>query len=613
MTVAETVEQEVGVPTRAVVGDAREGPMRARMGRLRGLLRRVAGYGNAWAWGTFCVLLGLGAFLRFWRLGQQAFWTDEISTAWRISGSFDHLLLSLSDQGFPPGWYMLLRWWSMLVEWWTGSGGVAFAPETLRFPVAVMGTLTVPAIYWVARHFTDRRGALLVMLLAAVNPYLIYYARDIKMYGACWFLVTVNVAIFLQWQASHRHWLWWPLYALTAALAVLMHAMAWVVLIVQVVWLLSHRRAKALDVPLYVAALGLAALVPIYWYTHQTEWVERAAVTISDAGLPWVKRYTDMSWKTVASLPCVHVFGFLLPDWPVSDLTMRWFGLYGFEKYQATRTLPWLVTAQWWAAYGLFAVLGLGLLPWRGKRADGGRLGRWWWVALWVGVPMLLVGLGSLPKEHPLSLPPHEVCWEPRYLGIAVPGFLLWLGAALRRLPSWPLRSVAIAAVVGVCTASALVNHVLYRQPPWGVLARLVAAESAGRELGTVAWVRPYTRATNGGDRYAILIARGERPPEGKQVEGLNWEMGLHPEVWDDQHAWRGRLEYLRQQPGLRALVLTDRMGDVEEGAYGDAGVQAILGPEWKMVAKEMYAEHYEWRYYIVQPWRTRVWVRVGA
>jgi TrmH family RNA methyltransferase len=60
----------------------------------------------------------LGGFWRFWRLGQQAYWTDEAATIDRIRGSLEHMARALSNQGFPPGWYAMLRGYAVYGERW---------------------------------------------------------------------------------------------------------------------------------------------------------------------------------------------------------------------------------------------------------------------------------------------------------------------------------------------------------------------------------------------------------------------------------------------------------------------------------------------------------------
>ena len=213
-------------------------------------------------WLSLLLLTAIGAFLRFWRLDLQAYWTDEGYTIQRIAGTFNNTLQQLTDQGFPPGWYVLLRLWRIVVEGHVHTPADAYWPGYLRILPAIIGTLTVPAMYFLARQFTDRKGALLVMFLTAVNPFLIYYSRDIKMYAALWFFVILNSAIFFHWQTTRRHLLWFPLYLITGVCMTAMHVMAFFMIAFHLIFLLTRPKPRPWEAPLWLVATGAMAWIP---------------------------------------------------------------------------------------------------------------------------------------------------------------------------------------------------------------------------------------------------------------------------------------------------------------------------------------------------------------
>ena len=361
------------------------------------------------------MLTALGAFLRFWRLDYQAYWTDEAYTINRIRGSYAFLLEQLSDQGFPPGWYTLLRGWRMFLERFM-SAGDTYLPWCLRAVPAVCGTLTVPALYFLARQFTDRRGALLVMLLAAVNPFLIYYARDIKMYAGLWLLVTLNMGLFFRWQTTRRHLLWFPLFVLSGVAMTATHSMAWAIVGLQLIFVLTRPRPKAWDAPLWVAGVGAMALLPVYWYFEYVQpkrWAGRLASDV-DKGMFWIGDYTDMSWQTLAGLPTSHILGYLWPVYPPNERIDHWFLLGGadFTNHLAQRSWAWMARGELWAAVAVLAILLLGLIPWRGRgggirrgaeREGSVTRGRWWWVALWIALPTAALAATWIPTREDLE------------------------------------------------------------------------------------------------------------------------------------------------------------------------------------------------------------------
>ncbi len=517
-------------------------------------------------------LTALGGFLRFWRLGYQTYWTDESATIGRIRGTFDYMLMRLSDQGFPPGWYAMLRAWCIGIENYTGSGSLAFSTTATRALPAILGTLTVPAMYFLARQFTDRRGALLVMLLTAVNPFLIYYSRDIKMYAAMWFFVTLNMAFFLKWQTTHKHLRWFPLFVLTGFLMTSMQSMAWFIVALQFLFLITRPRLKSLDGPLWLTGVGVMALLPIYWYTHRTGFIDRVVEQGNDSGLAWITRYTDMSWKTLISLPSAHLLGYLWPvypndyhietanhffyalfhpwnqAYPPTDDKMDWarvadwfeLGSIDFSKHLATRSWQWMADGQLYVAIAFLAILLLGLIPWRGvrrspEREDSVTRRRWWWVAAWIVIPTTVLALTWIPETSPWhewvwrSFEPLQV-WEPRYLGMIVPAWLLWMAASLRRLPTWPLRALAILFVTAACTISALSNQLLLRNTPFAQPAQIAMRYLDKDHPESLAVANPACSYPQQVEFFTYTLAAGQRPDidEKPVIPEEHWRSGLY-------------------------------------------------------------------------------------
>ncbi len=649
-------------------------------------------------WLGLLALTIVGGYLRFWRLGYQAYWQDEAYTINRIRGSYAYMLEQLSDQGFPPGWYSILRFWRIFLERFMPPGDT-YQPVCLRAVPALFGTLTVPAMYFLARQFTDRRGALLVMLLAAVNPFLIYYSRDIKMYAGFWFFVVLNMALFFHWQTTRRHAVWFPLFLLSGVVMTTLHSMAWALVALQLIFLLTRPRPKAWDAPLWLLAAGVMAVIPVYWYLEYLQparWSGRLTNDV-DKGMDWITMYTDMSWRTLAGLPTSHVLGYLWPVYPPTERINDWFLLGGedFSAHLAQRSWPWMAQAQFYAAVGLFAIMLAGLIPWRGIRRSAERdasctRGRWWWVLLWIALPSAALALTWLPTTASLqqelterrmelrhttqdrdqarrqlaALPEgaagrpgaaaelaaqesavqqrereiaalqaqvqadwfHRVwhglnpkpLWEPRYLGIIVPAWLLWLGVALRRLPTLPVRVGTLALVAGACTYSALSNHLMYRNVPFHREAAILEQFIDPQDRTTTAVAVPEVKYPDPAEYLASAVARRIVPWNTRDVvnvpyssfgrsvrESWMWPPGMADA--DDVLDWLKN--DVAGNPRLKTLVLTDRYGDLADpNPLSDEALGKLLGPRWQLVYRETYQWHYEWRFYIFHTWRTRVW-----
>jgi 4-amino-4-deoxy-L-arabinose transferase-like glycosyltransferase len=580
-----------------------------------------------------------GGFLRFWRLGFQSYWTDEAYTIARIRGTFAEMLQQLNDQGFPPGWYALLQWWCNALERYTGDGAFAFSPVGTRLLPAILGTLTVPAMYFLGRQFFERRGAMLVALLAAVNPFLIYYSRDIKMYAALVLFVTLNMGVFFRWQTTHRHWLWLPLYVLTGAAMLATQAVGWFIVVLQLIFLLTRPRPRWLDGPMWLAGVALISLLPWYWYTEYVQpakWMNRVSGAVP-AGTNWYPDYTNMSWKTLAGLPTSHLLGYLWPVYPPDEKITQWFVLGAdFKEHLATRSSPELAQWELYAAWGLFAILILGLVPWRGWRWWGGggkspeRLasvtrGRWWWVAIWILLPTALLALTWIPKDSPWFAKVWQgfdvkPIWEPRYLAFIVPAWILWLGASIGRFPTWPVRWIVGALVVGASVGSALTNHLVYRNVPYGRAAEIAERFTPKEDRLAVAVAVPISYHVPPSENAALTVARHLRPGS---PEDTQYVAARYPKLWtggtvlwntlSSPSTVRSWLAINATRARYHTLVLTDAHGDLDDpaGPLSNASIAKTLGPGWTLVHEESYRLYFEWRFYIFSTWRTRVWKRV--
>jgi uncharacterized membrane protein len=633
---------------------------------------------------VWLILLGLtlvGGFLRFWRLDHQPFWCDEAHTVTRISGTTEQLFQSLRGQGFPPGWYLALYGFAKAAAWWCGSDARVFTTGVLRLMPAAFGLFMPAAMYFLARAFTDRRGALLVALLTAFSPYYIYYSRDLKMYMAMWLMLALHLGLFFKWQDTRKHWLYWPLWVLTGALAVAFHSVAWMMVPIELIWLLTQRRIKGFDAPLFLLGVGLMAILPTWWYLYESRWVTRYEENGSLEGLEWLPEYTRMDWTTIANLPFVHLLGFTIPHYPPDAMTTGWFQLGSdFNNHLATRTNVTLATAEFWCIVAVTALAILGMFPWRGRHVGGGERGgmtrgRWWWVVLWIVLPVLGLGVGSLPQgwhiEWPalrawfggyrlgvvvaaavagmgvgiwrarrwgarrtswyflamaavlvsgfavgrgvtLSWPPHKLAWEPRYLGAICPALIIALAVLLRRLPTWPVRALAILFVLAVSLASALTNHLIYRVYPVNEEARIAASHfdpKDPKQKRSLALGSPWMAHPDLIDEYADIEALGIRPHNGDYAIERTWMLVRGMRHADEYSYFLTRA---RRDHRVKTIVLTDREGDITDGPLSTEALSSAL-PGWTMVSEKRYNIYYEWHYYLFSVWRTRVWVKNGT
>ena len=192
-------------------------------------------------------LVVLAAALRFWRIGHQSFWLDEVFTVRLVNEDLAGMLKGVRETESTPHLYYSLAW---LWEKVAGDGEGA-----LRSLSALFGIATVPVAYLAARELFRPAVALTAAALVAVNPWLVWYSQEARAYALLVLLSSAALLFFLRGNL----WRW----ALFGALAVLTHYFAAFLVAPMGLWLIWTRRDRAsVAAAGAVTAVGLA-LAPL--------------------------------------------------------------------------------------------------------------------------------------------------------------------------------------------------------------------------------------------------------------------------------------------------------------------------------------------------------------
>ncbi len=374
----------------------------------------------------FWVVFLLAAVLRFFRIGHQSLWSDEGNSAAMAGRSLAEISRRAAADIHPPGYYWLLSLWSKLF----GDSEAA-----LRALSALWGLLLVWLVYQIAIRLFDRRTALVAALFAAINPFLIYYSQEARMYAQLAALgallmfglvrFVLHEAVVLSADGSARR----ISFSRPATLMIVLASLA---------GLYTHY-----TFPLLV---GVATVLYGAWVFHSrrrgfaslrlTHW-GMLLIIMAFFFLPWART----AWQQLVTWP--------RSGQPVAagDALMAMLNTLGLGPVSPlTADSPWLLV--------FLALLILGLWPWvRANRRRAFWLS-WALPLLWVLAPVALVLQGGL--------------YKPAYLK-----FLLVAAA--------PLSILLARGVTGF--ADALLR---------GLWARRAAAPAAANPLGRVlalAWV----------------------------------------------------------------------------------------------------------------------------
>jgi uncharacterized membrane protein len=173
---------------------------------------------------TLLIITYVAFLIRTATLTGQSLWRDEVDAIRFSSWKIYDLIGGLAQPGHNgPLYFLLLRPWRIL----TGSSEFA-----LRYPSTLMGTIMIPLGFMLARQLGfSRRVGLLLSLLLATSPYLIWYGQEAKMYTLLMATVTLAFLAYLK-ALSAGGAKWWLIFVLVTTFSFYIHILSPLLLLV---------------------------------------------------------------------------------------------------------------------------------------------------------------------------------------------------------------------------------------------------------------------------------------------------------------------------------------------------------------------------------------------
>jgi tetratricopeptide (TPR) repeat protein len=160
------------------------------------------------------LIIAFGAFTSFFRLGAHGFWFDEITGA-RVADLRDSAdVVEAEMDSHPPAMALAEHWFRRafgLSEW------------SLRAPAALASVLALFFVFAFATALGDARVGCLAAGLAAASPVFVFFAHNARPYALAMFCGAAASACLLFAFRNRRLYVWFPLYAVFAALALYTH------------------------------------------------------------------------------------------------------------------------------------------------------------------------------------------------------------------------------------------------------------------------------------------------------------------------------------------------------------------------------------------------------
>lgn len=375
-----------------------------------------------WRW-LLVVILLLAFGLRVHNLEVQSFWNDEGNSARLSERSVALIIEGTASDIHPPLYYLLLHQWRKL------AGDSEFGLRSLS---VFAGLLVVPLTFVLGNFFNaeaqSRRGksrgwllGLVAAALLAINPGLVYYSQETRMYALLGLWAVLSSVLLLRWLAvvgnplsvngerylvnGNRKWVWGGAYVLCAAAGLYTHYFFPAVLLVHNLFVLI-KIIQSLPKPLTINHLPFTIK---HW-----SFLMLATLLLY---APWLPTFLVQFGSDPISRPGVGEF----------VTAVSHFLTFG-QTNELEASLLWLVAG----------LLGLGLVYARTKLILP---------ILGVLIPLaMMYATGTTAREYY------------KFLMVAVPFWAIWLGAALTETNQRGFRLLA---------------GVLLLVLPWGMIQSL--------------------------------------------------------------------------------------------------------------------------------------------
>jgi 4-amino-4-deoxy-L-arabinose transferase-like glycosyltransferase len=366
----------------------------------------------------------LAAGLRFYRLGHQSLWVDEILT----------LGVSIPKPGLTIWDYLKYNIHGPLHSFAVYLIHFISVSDTwLRVPSALAGVAGIIFFYaWISR-WMGRRIALLASTLFAINPMHLYYSQELRNYSfvlmfgmmACWFFQRL-----LERESKRVA----VLFCVSTAMAALSNFTAAFLFAAHTLIYFLHNGIKRGAIVRWLAVCIFILVLISPWVYRIVDIIEvkKLVTPVMPGELDTAQRLrggTTIGWTAIPYGLYVFSAGFSLGP------SLRYLHEHTDLSTVAWNFLPWILLVG--GTFGLLALLGfLRLL----------KDGRFWReIAIYLVLPFVFTAV---------------LCWQnakafnTRYLILALPAYLCVVGSGLIAVRNYLARTVLFVLVAGISLTS---------------------------------------------------------------------------------------------------------------------------------------------------------------
>jgi mannosyltransferase len=390
-------------------------------------------------WVLLGIIILLSLSLRFYDLGGESYWYDEIIMV-RVA---QHNIWAIIKGGRPPLYIILSHFWIKLF----GTGEAA-----TRSLSAIFGLASIPVIYLIGKELFNRRVGLIGAFLMAISQFQIYYSQDFRYYSL-FVLMTLLSYFFLVIGLRNRNIINLSLYVLTSVLLFYTHTFGVFIIAAQNLYFLLRWRCYRNSAIFWVIsqAIILFAILPNI---------------LASLGKVVEKKAGPMNWLPEPSVwaPLITLRNFIGAGLDYPSLKTVIIGL-SFFAVAAGLYILWTGKGRWVANVGDL-LSGLTSMMSKGNE--------WLLLVLWITIPILL----------PLVLSKiFGPMYHDRYMISASPAFYIILAFLVVRLGRVVPEVISLGLVVIIIAPGLYEFYVSPVREQWREAANYVEQNSTKDDL----------------------------------------------------------------------------------------------------------------------------------
>ena len=135
------------------------------------------------------VILLTAVALRFYKIGSQSLWIDEVYTFMNSSGPLSEVIFEPRTEYKTPPLYYMIEHFALQF----GNGELV-----LRFPSVIFGSFSIILFYLVLSSLFDGKTSILGTIMMAISPFHVWYSQEARAYALLLFLSLLSIYLFLK-------------------------------------------------------------------------------------------------------------------------------------------------------------------------------------------------------------------------------------------------------------------------------------------------------------------------------------------------------------------------------------------------------------------------------